>query len=541
MSDEHAQGDRRHRGRPDRRPRPGAAPPAPDRRRPRRRAPGRAPGRAAVRPLGRLHGAVLRVVLRFQIGDDPDVIGGLGASNVAIGGFLGLALLCIGVGAIQWARKLMGDHEIIEMRHPATSSDEDREEALEAFNAGVTESGIGRRPLIRNSLLGAMGALGPAGRDLPARPRSAARATSWRTRSGRRTCASCRTSPAPRSSRPTSRSASWSTPSRASSTRTDPTASRCTRAPRCCRPRPRPPRSWSGCTPTTSRPARAARTGASTGILCFSKICTHVGCPISLWEQQTHHLLCPCHQSTFDLADNGRVIFGPAARSLPQLPITVDKARDTWWRAATSPSQSARATGNEGDSEMKTHSRATAPRPRRPAKPNRVGAVAEWADERLGLADAGQEADPQGLPGPLVLHARRDRAVELRRPAPDRHVPHAVVPAEHGRDRLQRLLRPAARSGDVRGLRLDAEHLLRRPRRPADAPDAPLGRDAVHRRDAGAPDARLLHRRVPQAARAQLGDRLACCCSSARSRASPATRCPTTCSPAPASAPPTAS
>lgn len=60
------------------------------------------------------------------------------------------------------------------------------------------------------------------------------------------------------------------------------------------------------------------------GILCFSKICTHVGCPISLWEQQTHHLLCPCHQSTFDLANNGRVIFGPAARALPQLPITVD-------------------------------------------------------------------------------------------------------------------------------------------------------------------------------------------------------------------------
>ena len=37
------------------------------------------------------------------------------------------------------------------------------------------------------------------------------------------------------------------------------------------------------------------------GILCYSKICTHVGCPISLWEQQTHNVLCPCHQSTFDL------------------------------------------------------------------------------------------------------------------------------------------------------------------------------------------------------------------------------------------------
>ena len=60
------------------------------------------------------------------------------------------------------------------------------------------------------------------------------------------------------------------------------------------------------------------------GILCYSKICTHVGCPISLYEQQTHHVLCPCHQSTFDLADGGEVIFGPAARPLPQLPISVD-------------------------------------------------------------------------------------------------------------------------------------------------------------------------------------------------------------------------
>ena len=60
------------------------------------------------------------------------------------------------------------------------------------------------------------------------------------------------------------------------------------------------------------------------GILCYSKICTHVGCPTALYEQRTHHLLCPCHQSTFDLADSGKVVFGPAARSMPQLAITVD-------------------------------------------------------------------------------------------------------------------------------------------------------------------------------------------------------------------------
>jgi ubiquinol-cytochrome c reductase iron-sulfur subunit len=60
------------------------------------------------------------------------------------------------------------------------------------------------------------------------------------------------------------------------------------------------------------------------GIVAYSKICTHVGCPVALYEQQTHHVLCPCHQSTFDFADGARVVFGPASRPLPQLPITVD-------------------------------------------------------------------------------------------------------------------------------------------------------------------------------------------------------------------------
>jgi ubiquinol-cytochrome c reductase iron-sulfur subunit len=60
------------------------------------------------------------------------------------------------------------------------------------------------------------------------------------------------------------------------------------------------------------------------GIVAFSKICTHVGCPVALYEQQTHHILCPCHQSTFDAADGAKVVFGPAHRPLPQLPITVD-------------------------------------------------------------------------------------------------------------------------------------------------------------------------------------------------------------------------
>src|SRR5690349_5989053 len=92
-------------------------------------------------------------------GTNVDTFLGLGASNVALGVTLSLALLFIGTGMIQWARKLMGDHEIVEMRHPARSSDEDREETLRVLALGADESGIARRPLVRNSLLGAMGVL----------------------------------------------------------------------------------------------------------------------------------------------------------------------------------------------------------------------------------------------------------------------------------------------------------------------------------------------------------------------------------------------
>lgn len=57
----------------------------------------------------------------------------------------------------------------------------------------------------------------------------------------------------------------------------------------------------------------------------YSKICTHIGCPTSLYEAQTNRILCPCHQSQFDALQYGKPIFGPAARALPQLPIDVDE------------------------------------------------------------------------------------------------------------------------------------------------------------------------------------------------------------------------
>ena len=55
-----------------------------------------------------------------------------------------------------------------------------------------------------------------------------------------------------------------------------------------------------------------------------SKICTHLGCPTSLYESQTNRILCPCHQSQFIATEYAKPVFGPAARPLPQLPITVN-------------------------------------------------------------------------------------------------------------------------------------------------------------------------------------------------------------------------
>ncbi len=57
----------------------------------------------------------------------------------------------------------------------------------------------------------------------------------------------------------------------------------------------------------------------------YSKICTHLGCPTSLYETQTQRILCPCHQSQFIATEYAKPVFGPAARPLPQLPITVNE------------------------------------------------------------------------------------------------------------------------------------------------------------------------------------------------------------------------
>ena len=100
----------------------------------------------AERQVAMLFGLSAVCVLLFmvsyftlEIGENHTTFAGFGASTIALGSSLGGALLFIGIGIIQWARKLMGDHEIVEMRHPARSPDEDRQGTLDALALGLEE------------------------------------------------------------------------------------------------------------------------------------------------------------------------------------------------------------------------------------------------------------------------------------------------------------------------------------------------------------------------------------------------------------------
>lgn len=248
---------------------------------------------------------------------------GWSALNFTLGATLGTALLLIGSGVIKWAKQLMGDHEMVEHRHPSASSDEDRANALAALNAGLDESGIARRPLIRNSLIAAIGALGLpaifAMRDLGPLP-SGHRNTVWRK--GMRVVNDVSGEPIKPADLDVGQLVNAEP---AAFFEYDEKGERIIHGKELLQAKSKAAVIVVRMRPEAIRPSKGRENWGIDGILCYSKICTHVGCPISLWEQQTHHLLCPCHQSTFDLADNGKVVFGPAYRPLPQLPLGLDK------------------------------------------------------------------------------------------------------------------------------------------------------------------------------------------------------------------------
>jgi ubiquinol-cytochrome c reductase iron-sulfur subunit len=70
-------------------------------------------------------------------------------------------------------------------------------------------------------------------------------------------------------------------------------------------------------------PAPGRESWTPDGLVAYSKICTHAGCPVGLFEASTNQLLCPCHQSAFDVLHGARPVFGPAAAPLPQLPLSI--------------------------------------------------------------------------------------------------------------------------------------------------------------------------------------------------------------------------
>jgi ubiquinol-cytochrome c reductase iron-sulfur subunit len=76
--------------------------------------------------------------------------------------------------------------------------------------------------------------------------------------------------------------------------------------------------------PGVDQPRPGRETWTVEGCIAYSKVCTHAGCPVGLYNVETRELLCPCHQSLFDAVDGARPVFGPATRSLPQLPLALD-------------------------------------------------------------------------------------------------------------------------------------------------------------------------------------------------------------------------
>ncbi|MET7648206.1 Rieske 2Fe-2S domain-containing protein [Streptomyces sp. NPDC005426] len=239
--------------------------------------------------------------------------GHVSALNFSLGLTLGLALFLIGAGAVHWARTLMSDVEVADERHPIEAAPEVKAKVLADFKAGAEESVLGRRKLIRNTMFGALALVPLSGvvllRDLGPLPEKKLRNTLW---AKGKQLVNMNTMEPLRPEDVVVGSLTFAMPEGLEEDAHDFQTQIAKAALMIIRIEP------------DNIKDKREREWAHEGIVAFSKICTHVGCPISLYEQQTHHVLCPCHQSTFDLSDGARVIFGPAGHALPQLRIGVN-------------------------------------------------------------------------------------------------------------------------------------------------------------------------------------------------------------------------
>ncbi len=246
----------------------------------------------------------------FPIVED---LGSVRNNTLFLGLGITLGLMGIGIGAVHWAKTLMPDAEVSEERHQARSSEEARAAAIEIIKIADQESGFSRRKLIRRSLYTALAAFPiPAiffFADLGKDQTDNLRHTMWKKGTklvkdptGVPIKASDVTIGSvfhviPEGLNEADHKLEEKAKAAVLLVRLDPADLK-------------------------EDPARAG--WSYDGIVAYSKICTHVGCPVALYEQHTHHLLCPCHQSTFDVTEHCKVVFGPASRPLPQLPIAVD-------------------------------------------------------------------------------------------------------------------------------------------------------------------------------------------------------------------------
>jgi len=263
-------------------------------------------------------GTLLFIVAYIAIPQDVfiflPIIGNTNAHQLFLGIGLALSLFFIGMGAIHWAKTLMPDNEVTVQRHEFRSTEEDRNELVRTAKEGAAAAGLGRRSLIKRTLALSLGLVGLSPllllRDLGPLPGNSLSTTSWKA--GTRLV----TDPGDRPIKPedlevgaVAQVLPAMLPGQESRSLNDIGKD----ALLLIRLRPEE---------FNLDAERLSWTHE--GIIAFSKICSHMGCAVALYEQQTKHLLCPCHQSTFDVTRAAKVLFGPAARPLPQLALALD-------------------------------------------------------------------------------------------------------------------------------------------------------------------------------------------------------------------------
>ncbi|MFV0634720.1 Rieske 2Fe-2S domain-containing protein [Demequina sp.] len=257
----------------------------------------------------------------LDIGDGGDV-GTIQNVNMWIGLGLFASMIGIGLGAIHWAKTLMRDHEMVEERHELRSSDESREGAIQnlkdgAEDSGLAGNGVPRRSLLKGSLISAL-AIAPLAVLVPQIGNMGA---DWNISKFRHTL----WGPGVRLARdPDGALIRAADVSIGSVFHVIPEGLNELDHHHLMTEKSKAVVLLVRLDPADLKVQKGREDWSFDGIVAYSKICTHVGCPVALYEQQTHHLLCPCHQSTFDVSDGAKVVFGPAKRPLPQLPIAVD-------------------------------------------------------------------------------------------------------------------------------------------------------------------------------------------------------------------------